>query len=69
MILSKFSETIIKGLEKGEKRGIIKGLKKKAIFLDIKFKFGSSKAKQIRNLSFSSSSFSTDHKKLAQKQE
>jgi hypothetical protein len=28
MILSKFSETIIKGLEKGEKRGIIKGLKK-----------------------------------------
>jgi hypothetical protein len=28
MILSKFSETIIKGLEKGEKRGILKGLKK-----------------------------------------
>jgi hypothetical protein len=28
--LSKFSETIIKGLEKGEKRGIIKGLKKQS---------------------------------------
>jgi flagellar biosynthesis/type III secretory pathway protein FliH len=48
---------IVKGLEKGEKRGILKGLKKglikglkKAIFLDIQLKFGSSKAKQIKNL-------------------
>jgi hypothetical protein len=64
MTLSKFSETIIKGLEKGEKRGIIKGLKE-AIFLDIQLKFGSSKAKQIKNLSFSFSSPSTNHKQLA----
>jgi hypothetical protein len=40
---------IVKGLEQGEKRGIIKGLKK-AILLDIQLKFGSSKAKQIKNL-------------------
>jgi predicted transposase YdaD len=40
---------IVKGLEKGEKRGLIKGLKK-AILLDVKLKFGSSKAKQIKNL-------------------
>jgi predicted transposase YdaD len=40
---------IVKGLEKGEKRGIIKGLKK-AILLDIKFKFGSPKAAQIKNI-------------------
>jgi predicted transposase YdaD len=40
---------LIKGLEKGEKRGLIKGLKK-AILLDVKLKFGSSKAKQIKNL-------------------
>jgi len=41
------------GEKRGERRGLIKGLKeglKKAIFLDIKFKFGSSKAKQIKNL-------------------
>jgi hypothetical protein len=40
---------IVKGLEKGEKRGIIKGLKK-AILLDIKLKFGSPKAAQIKNI-------------------
>jgi hypothetical protein len=40
---------IVKGLEKGEKRGLIKGLKK-AILLGIQLKFGSSKAKQIKNL-------------------
>jgi hypothetical protein len=39
---------IIKGLEKGEKRGIIKGLKK-AILLDVKLKFGSPKAAQIKS--------------------
>jgi hypothetical protein len=41
------------GEKRGERRGLIKGLKeglKKAIFLDIKFKFGSSKAKQIKKL-------------------
>jgi predicted transposase YdaD len=41
------------GEKRGEKRGLIKGLKeglKKAIFLDIKLKFGSSKAKQIKKL-------------------
>jgi hypothetical protein len=32
----------------GEKRGIVKGLKK-AILLDIKLKFGSPKAEQIKN--------------------
>jgi hypothetical protein len=37
------------GLREGELRGLIKGLKK-AIFLDIKLKFGSQKAKQIKNL-------------------
>jgi predicted transposase YdaD len=85
-----------KGLKEGEKRGIVKGLKE-AILLGIQLKFGSSKAKQIKNLldkindinrlekikkeviraetwedfskvfrklSFSSSSFSTDHKQL-----
>ncbi len=45
----------------GEKRGLIKGLKE-AILLGIQLKFGSSKAKQIKKLSFSSPSFSTDHK-------
>jgi predicted transposase YdaD len=38
-----------RGLAKGLKEGLIKGLKK-AIFLDIKLKFGSQKAKQIKNL-------------------
>jgi hypothetical protein len=41
------------GEKRGERRGLIKGLKeglKKAIFLDIKLKFGSSKAKQIKKL-------------------
>jgi hypothetical protein len=33
--------------------------------LGIQVKFGSSKAKQIKNLSFSSSSFLTNHKQLA----
>jgi predicted transposase YdaD len=37
------------GLREGEMRGLIKGLKK-AILLDIKLKFGSSKARQIKNL-------------------
>jgi hypothetical protein len=37
------------GLREGEIRGLIKGLKK-AILLDIKLKFGSSKARQIKNL-------------------
>jgi predicted transposase YdaD len=44
---------IVKGLKEGEKRGLVKGLKeglKKAILLDIKLKFGSPKAKQIKNL-------------------
>jgi len=48
---------IVKGLKEGERRGIVKGLKeglikglKKAILLDIKVKFGSPKAKQIKNL-------------------
>ena len=47
---------IAKGLKEGEKRGLVKGLKeglkeglKKAIFLDIQLKFGSSKARQIKN--------------------
>jgi predicted transposase YdaD len=90
-------EGLKEGLKEGERKGLIKGLKK-AIFLDIKLKFGSSKAKQIKNLldkindinrlekikkevikaetwedfskvfrklSFSSSSFSTNHKQLA----
>jgi hypothetical protein len=38
-----------KGLKEGERRGLIKGLKK-AILLGIQLKFGSSKAKQIKNL-------------------
>ncbi len=38
-----------RGRKKREKRGLIKGLKK-AILLDVKLKFGSSKAKQIKNL-------------------
>jgi hypothetical protein len=45
-----------RGLVKGEKRGIVKGLKeglikgiKKAILLDVKLKFGSPKAKRIKN--------------------
>jgi hypothetical protein len=37
------------GEKEGEKRGIVKGLKK-AILLDIKLKFGSPKAEQIKNL-------------------
>ena len=37
------------GLREGELRGLIKGLKK-AILLDIQLKFGSSKARQIKNL-------------------
>jgi flagellar biosynthesis/type III secretory pathway protein FliH len=37
------------GLREGERRGLIRGLKK-AIFLDIQLKFGSSKARQIKNL-------------------
>jgi hypothetical protein len=37
------------GEKRGEKRGLIKGLKK-AILLGIQLKFGSSKAKQIKNL-------------------
>jgi flagellar biosynthesis/type III secretory pathway protein FliH len=48
---------IVKGLKEGERRGLAKGLKeglirglKKAILLDIKLKFGSSKAKQIKKL-------------------
>jgi hypothetical protein len=36
------------GEREGEKRGLIKGLKK-AILLDVKLKFGSSKARQIKN--------------------
>jgi hypothetical protein len=44
---------IVKGLKEGEKRGLVKGLKeglKKAILLDIKLKFGSPKAAQIKSL-------------------
>jgi predicted transposase YdaD len=48
---------IAKGLKEGEKRGLVKGLKeglkeglKKAILLDVKLKFGSPKARQIKNL-------------------
>ncbi len=37
------------GLREGELRGLIKGLKK-AILLGIQLKFGSSKARQIKNL-------------------
>jgi len=37
------------GEREGEKKGLKEGLKK-AIFFDIKFKFGSSKAKQIKKL-------------------
>jgi hypothetical protein len=37
------------GEKEGEKKGLKEGLKK-AIFLDIKLKFGSSKAKQIKKL-------------------
>jgi len=47
---------IVKGLKEGEKRGLVKGLKeglikglKKAILLDVKLKFGSPKAKRIKN--------------------
>jgi hypothetical protein len=47
---------LVKGLKEGEKRGIVKGLKeglikgiKKAILLDVKLKFGSPKAKRIKN--------------------
>jgi predicted transposase YdaD len=86
-----------KGLKEGEKRGIVEGLKEGILGI-IQVKFGSSKAKQIKNLldkindikrlkkikkevikagnwedfvkvfknlSFSSSSFATDHKQLA----
>jgi len=48
---------IVKGLKEGEKRGLVKGLKeglkeglKKAILLDVKLKFGSPKAEQIKSL-------------------
>jgi predicted transposase YdaD len=52
---------LVKGLKEGEKRGLEKGKKeglkeglikglKKAILLDIQLKFGSQKAKQIKNL-------------------
>ncbi|MDT7908067.1 MAG: hypothetical protein RRA63_08530 [Candidatus Calescibacterium sp.] len=48
---------IVKGLKEGEKRGLVKGLKeglkeglKKAILLDVKLKFGSQKAEQIKSL-------------------
>jgi predicted transposase YdaD len=48
---------IAKGLKEGEKRGLVKGLKeglkeglKKAILLDVKLKFGSPKAEQIKSL-------------------
>jgi predicted transposase YdaD len=44
-----FKEGKREGLREGELRGLIRGLKK-AIFLDIKLKFGSSKARQIKNL-------------------
>jgi predicted transposase YdaD len=43
---------IAKGLKEGEKRGLVKGLKeglKKAILLDVKLKFGSPKAAQIKS--------------------
>jgi predicted transposase YdaD len=62
-------EGLKEGLKEGERRGIVKGLKeglirglKEAILLDIQLKFGSQKEKQIKNLSFSSSSSSTNHK-------
>jgi ribonuclease HI len=42
-------EGLKEGLREGELRGLIRGLKK-AIFLDIQLKFGSSKARQIKNL-------------------
>jgi hypothetical protein len=52
---------LVKGLKEGEKRGLEKGKKeglkeglikglKKAVLLDIQLKFGSSKARQIKNL-------------------
>jgi len=52
---------LVKGLKEGEKRGLEKGKKeglkeglikglKKAVLLDIQLKFGSQKAKQIKNL-------------------
>ena len=54
-------EGLKEGLKEGEQKGIIKGIKqgkreglkeglKKAILLDIEAKFGSSKAKRIKNL-------------------
>ena len=43
-----FKEGKKEGLREGELRGLIKGVKK-AILLGIQLKFGSSKAKQIRN--------------------
>jgi hypothetical protein len=42
-------EGLKEGKQEGLKEGLIKGLKK-AIFLDIKLKFGSPKAKQIKNI-------------------
>ena len=42
-------EGLKEGLKEGEQRGLIRGLKK-AILLDIQLKFGSSKARQIKNL-------------------
>jgi predicted transposase YdaD len=42
-------EGLKEGLREGELRGLIKGLKK-AILLGIQLKFGSSKARQIKNL-------------------
>jgi hypothetical protein len=44
-----FKEGKREGLKEGEQRGLIKGLKK-AILLDIQVKFGSLKAKQIKNI-------------------
>jgi predicted transposase YdaD len=46
-------EGLKEGLKEGEQRGIVKGLKeglKKAILSGIKFKFGPSKARQVRKL-------------------
>jgi predicted transposase YdaD len=40
---------IEKGLKEGEKRGIVKGLKK-GILMVVQVRFGSQKAKQIKNL-------------------
>jgi Asp-tRNA(Asn)/Glu-tRNA(Gln) amidotransferase C subunit len=44
-----FKEGKREGLKEGKQRGLIKGLKK-AILLDIQVKFGSLKAKQIKNI-------------------